>query len=73
MTTTILIGLIALSSFLAIKWKIQNNILMDECADCFKRLDESAKNTYKSEYVHELQKKLEHYENYFKNHHCTDL
>jgi len=54
----ILIALLGISAFLAIKWRIERNILMDQCADCFKRLDESAQNTYKSEYVHKLKQTI---------------
>ena len=73
MTIYILIALLGISAFLAIKWKIQNNILMDQCADCFKRLDESAQNTYKSEYVDKLKAENERLKNYLLNHNPLEL
>lgn len=73
MTTIILIALLSLSSFLAVKWKIENNILMDDCADCFKRLDDSARNTYKNDYVEKLKKENEKLHNYLLNHNPLEL
>ena len=73
MTTYILITLLFISAFLAIKWRIERNILMDQCADCFKRLDESAQNTYKSEYVDKLKAENERLKNYLLNHNPLEL
>ena len=73
MTIYILIALLGISAFLAIKWRIERNILMDQCADCFKRLDQSAQNTYKSEYVDKLKAENERLKNYLLNHHPLEL
>ncbi len=73
MTIYILIALLGISAFLAIKWRIERNILMDQCADCFKRLDESAQNTYKSEYVDKLKAENERLKNYLLNHNPLEL
>ena len=73
MTIYILIALLGISAFLAIKWRIERNILMDQCADCFKRLDESAQNTYKSEYVDKLRAENERLKNYLLNHNPLEL
>ena len=73
MTIYILIALLGISAFLAIKWRIERNILMDQCADCFKRLDESAQNTYKSEYVDKLKAENERLHNYLLNHNPLEL
>ena len=73
MTIYILIALLGISAFLAIKWRIERNILMDQCADCFKRLDESAQNTYKSEYVDKLRAENERMKNYLLNHNPLEL
>jgi len=73
MTIYILIALLGISAFLAIKWRIERNILMDQCADCFKRLDQSAQNTYKSEYVDKLKAENERLKNYLLNHNPLEL
>ena len=73
MTIYILIVLLFTSAFLAIKWRIERNILTDQCADCFKRLDESAQNTYKSEYVDKLKAENERLKNYLLNHNPLEL
>ena len=73
MTIYILIALLGISAFLAIKWKLERDMLMDQCADCFKRLDESAQNTYKSEYVDKLKAENERLKNYLLNHNPLEL
>ena len=80
MTIYILSTLLAVSMYLAIKWKVENNILIDDCADCFKRLDDSARNTYKNDYVEKLKAENERLKaekeklhNYLLNHNPLEL
>ena len=80
MTIYILSTLLAVSMYLAIKWKVENNILIDECAESFKRLDKSARNTYKNEYVENLREEnarlkaeKEKLHNYLLNHNPLEL
>ena len=79
MTIYILSTLLAISVYLAIKWKIENNILMDDW-QCFKRLDQSARNTYKNDYVDNLKEENERLKaekeklhNYLLNHNPLEL